>query len=76
MYFTFAGEDHIYVLNTQKAFLKIDSYITVYLLGVNSQTHTTVEEVDICTIHLKWKKTCDDFVFSYYSRVHLRVYTY
>ena len=37
-----AGQDHTYVLNTQKAFLKIASFITVYLVGVNSQTHTTV----------------------------------
>ena len=40
-----AGQDHTYVLNTQKAFLKIASFITVYLVGVNSQTHTTVDIV-------------------------------
>ena len=38
-----AGQDHTYVLNTQKAFPKIATYITVYLLGVNSQTHMTVK---------------------------------
>ena len=37
-----AGQDHTYILNTQKAFLKIASFITVYLLGINSQTHMTV----------------------------------
>ena len=37
-----AGQDHTYILNTQKAFLKIVSFITVYLVGVNSQTNITV----------------------------------
>ena len=37
-----ACQDRNCVLNTQKAFLKIASFITVYLVGVNSQTHTTV----------------------------------
>ena len=33
---------HTYILDTQKAFLKIASFITVYLVGVNFQMHTTV----------------------------------
>ena len=38
-----AGQEHNYILNTQKAFLKIASFKTVYLVGVNSQMHTTVK---------------------------------
>ena len=37
-----AGQGHTYILNTQKAYFNIASFLTVYLLGVNSQTHRTV----------------------------------
>ena len=47
-----AGQDHTYVLNTQKAFLKIASFITVYLVGVNSQKHTTVG------FKIEWLEAC------------------
>ena len=57
-----AGKDHTYVLITQKAFLKIASFITVYLLGVNSQMHMSVSTLNL----ILTQKVCYVYCYTYH----------
>ena len=69
VYMSIACQGHCYILNTQKAFLKIPSFTIVYLLGVcilfsqGVSTYLRPSIRNILTLFIQKEKRCCELFF-------------